>query len=111
MINWQRVNELRDEIGADSLDEVIELFLDEVEGALMNLGGTQTMEADLHFLKGSAANLGFEAFRALCAEGEAMAAAGQGGRVEIGTIIATYAASKKRFTEGLADSGDIASMA
>jgi HPt (histidine-containing phosphotransfer) domain-containing protein len=105
MIDWQRVNELRDEIGAESLHEVVELFLDEVEGALMALGGSGTIEADLHFLKGSAANLGFEAFRGLCAEGEAMAAAGRGNQVEIGRIIATYAASKHRFLDGLADRG------
>ena len=107
MINWQRVMELRDEIGADSLDEVVELFLDEVEAALMNLGGSASIEGALHFLKGSAANLGFEDFRALCAEGEAMAAAGKGNQVEVGRIIAIYAASKKRFLAGLAGSGDI----
>ena len=111
MINWQRVDELRGEIGSDSLNEVVELFLDEVEGALMNLGSSASIEADLHFLKGSAANLGFEAFRMLCAEGEAMAAAGQGSRVELGQIIATYAASKKRFLEGLTANGEAAKSA
>ncbi|MFN0115441.1 MAG: Hpt domain-containing protein [Paracoccaceae bacterium] len=102
MIDWARVEELKDEIGADSLDEVVELFLDEVEAVLMRLGEPGSLGADLHFLKGSAANLGFEAFRGLCAEGETLAAKGDGGRIEIGHVIATYAASKQRFLAGLA---------
>ena len=31
MIDWSRVEELRDKIGAEDFDEVVELFLSEVE--------------------------------------------------------------------------------
>lgn len=31
MIDWTRVDELRDEIGTDCFDEVVELFIEEVE--------------------------------------------------------------------------------
>ena len=31
MIDWSRVNELRDEVGAEDFEEVVELFLEEVE--------------------------------------------------------------------------------
>ena len=38
MIDWTKVAELRDEVGAQGFDEVIDLFLDEVEEALVLLG-------------------------------------------------------------------------
>lgn len=38
MIDWERVAELQSEIGADGFGEVLELFLDEVEGVVMRLG-------------------------------------------------------------------------
>lgn len=105
MIDWNRVSELADEIGAENLGEVVELFLDEAEHALTRLGPVATLEADLHFLKGSASNLGFDGFRAVCAEGESMAAAGRPDEVGIGRIVAVYAESKRRFLAGLAQRG------
>ena len=37
MIDWARVSELRDEVGAEDFDEVVELFLEEVEEAIAAL--------------------------------------------------------------------------
>lgn len=37
MINWKRVNELRDEIGPEDFAEVVELFLEEVEQVIDKL--------------------------------------------------------------------------
>ncbi|WP_442970022.1 hypothetical protein [Roseovarius sp. ZX-A-9] len=34
MIDWSRVAELRSEIGAEDFDEVVELFLEEVEAEI-----------------------------------------------------------------------------
>jgi len=34
MIDWKRVAELREEIGADGFVEVADMFLDEAEGAV-----------------------------------------------------------------------------
>ena len=34
MIDWTRVSELRDEVGAEDFDEVVELFLEEVDEAI-----------------------------------------------------------------------------
>ena len=78
MINWDRVDELRSEIGEDGFAEVVELFLDEVETTVMRLPSlpAAALEASLHFLKGSAWNLGFRDFGALCQDGERKAAAG-----------------------------------
>ena len=55
MISWERVNELRNEIGAEDFQEVVELFLEEVEEVIERLRQTPdptSYEADLHFLKG-----------------------------------------------------------
>lgn len=105
MIDWLRVNELRDEIGDDGFSEVVELFLDEVEEVVTRLEKTpdpRSFEQDLHFLKGSAWNLGFAAFGALCQSEERRAAQGQASAVDIGTILVSYAASKDCFLAGLA---------
>ena len=39
MIDWDRVSELREEIGAEDYEEVAELFLMEVEDTLAQLDG------------------------------------------------------------------------
>ena len=77
MIDWERVAELRSEIGAEGFAEVVELFLDEVEAMVMAMGKTPgKLEDELHFLKGSALNLGFRTFSAQCQKGETLAASG-----------------------------------
>ena len=61
MICWERVNELREEMGADDFQEVVGLFLEEVEEVLVRLQSNPdpaAYEQDMHFLKGSAMNLG-----------------------------------------------------
>ena len=98
MIDWERVAELQSEIGADGFGEVLELFLDEVEGVVMRLGQRlEKLEDDLHFLKGSAWNLGFRSFGAMCQTGERMAAAGMAAQVDIPAVLACYGESKKIF--------------
>lgn len=80
MIDWAKVEELRDEIGADDFDEVVQLFLCEVEERVEQLSSHKALteiEEDLHFLKGSALNLGFTAFASLCHEGERIAQSDQ----------------------------------
>ena len=39
MIDWKRVSELREEVGEENFDEVIDLFLFEVEDELARLTG------------------------------------------------------------------------
>ena len=100
MIDWIRVAQLRDEIGADDFDEVADLFLLEVEETLDQLDSAQgdvvRMEEILHFLKGSALNLGFAEFSAPCATGEADASCGTLS-VDPTQIKALYAKSKRVF--------------
>ena len=105
MIDWDRVSELRSEIGDDGFDEVVELFLDEVEAVVMRLKSAPdpaTYEEDLHFLKGSAWNLGFADFGALCQDGERKAAQGRQSEIDIGAVLDCYGRSKTQFMADVA---------
>ena len=100
MISWDRVHELRDEIGEEDFAEVAELFLTEVEEVIERLRARpspDTMEEDMHFLKGSALNLGFAALSRLCRDNERIAAEGRAGDVVLETVFQTYEASKEQF--------------
>ena len=100
MIDWERVSTLCDEVGADDFDEVVALFLEEVEDVITRLRGTPdltTLEDDLHFLKGSALGLGFRSFSALCQAGETLSAQGNAAEVNLPEILDNYTASKQHF--------------
>lgn len=104
MIDWSRVNELRDEIGPEDFAEVVDLFLEEVEEVTARLRAAPDparLEADLHFLKGSALNLGFTHFSDLCLNGEHMAVMGQAANVDVAAILSGYDRSKVAFQAGL----------
>ncbi|MEO9779115.1 MAG: Hpt domain-containing protein [Sedimentitalea sp.] len=100
MIDWSRVNELCGEVGAEEFDEVVELFLEEVEEVIAKLRTApdiSQLEQDLHFLKGSALSLGFATFSDLCQVGERVCADGQADQVNVPEIIAEFERSKAGF--------------
>ena len=100
MIDWPRVTELREEVGAEDFGEVVDLFLEEVEEVIGKLAKTTDraqLEQDLHFLKGSALSLGFQAFSSLCQDGERRSAQGEAETVDVPAIIAEYQSSKTVF--------------
>ena len=103
MIDWTRVAELRSEIGEDDFAEVIVLFLEEADEVIarLRLGDRSRLAHDLHFLKGSALNLGLSDLAAICQEGERKAAAGQGIAVDAAQVAAIYRASRARLLGGL----------
>lgn len=103
MIDWTRVQELKDEIGEDDFAEVAEMFIDEVEEVIARLRADPEptrLAEDLHFLKSSALNVGFRDLSALCQAGEQTAAAGAPHSVDLAPIFASYAASKAAFLSG-----------
>jgi HPt (histidine-containing phosphotransfer) domain-containing protein len=100
MIDWERVAALRDEVGPEDFDEVVEIFLEEVDaeiGALDAALPQPELEAKLHFLKGSALNLGFSDFSGLCQQGEIGLKNNSGGAVDLDQITSTYFASRDAF--------------
>ena len=103
MVNWDRIRELREEIGEEDFAEVVDLFFAEVEMAIERLGRPATpaeRETDLHFLKGSALNLGFDALGGLCEAGESRAASGLLEEAEVRAVIEIYHASRAAFAAG-----------
>lgn len=104
MLDWNRIRELRNEVGDDEFRLIFELFQDEVEGVMMRLSkrNARKLADDLHFLKGCAWNMGFRAFGILCDEGERIAAAGRAAGFDIGAIMACYSSSKQTLIGELA---------
>ena len=109
-VNWARIRELRDEIGPDDFDEVVELFLAEVEGALEQLSCSQDPpdEAEYHFIKSSALNLGFDGLAALCARGEAGMIEAGSADISPGEMSAAFQAEREELQSLDGISGDAA---
>ncbi len=104
MIDWKRVDELRSEIGADGFAEVADMFLEEADQAVQTLTSglaADEVEGQLHFLKGSALNLGLVDLAAICQDGERKAAAGYGALVDTAQVSTVYRASRALLLAGL----------
>lgn len=102
MIDWDQIKQLEEDVGAEDLADVVEIFIEEVDEAVDALrnGSAPTgadLAAALHFLKGSAYNLGFKAFGDKCSDGEKDANAGSSDTVDLPGIVALYDVSKTEF--------------
>ncbi len=106
MVDWDRVAQLRSEIGEADFEEVVTLFLAEVAEVAEKLRSAPdpaTLDADLHFLKGTVLNLGMHELGRLCEEGTQCAARGE--PVDIAGLLACYDESRRILLEGLGRSG------
>ncbi|TMM52619.1 Hpt domain-containing protein [Sulfitobacter sabulilitoris] len=103
MIDWTHVAQLRDEVGPDDFEEIIEIFLTEVDDGLSVLQSQApcNMASALHALRGCAMSLGFTEFSAVCQNGEDLAARGQSDLVNLPEVLQSYAASRARFLSDL----------
>lgn len=92
MIDWARVAELRDEVGEDDFGEVIEIFCEEVLDVLDRLDSRNVdeMKTDLHFLKGSAANIGMQKLSQICEDAERVILANGLSEVDLTVLRTTY---------------------
>ncbi|MGB0659436.1 MAG: Hpt domain-containing protein [Mangrovicoccus sp.] len=98
MLDWSRVEELREEVGEDAFGEVVELFLEEVGeaiGALAN--GESCSEENMHFIKGAALNLGFQDLANLCQSGESLARDGAADQIDLPKIVACFGDTRDAF--------------
>lgn len=102
MIDWHQVAELKGAIGKDDFEEVVVLFLQEVEVALDRLCTTsgEALCAELHNLKGSALNLGFRNLAVLCQTEEEAAKSNQ--TVNVAQLHSSFEASRQVFEQGQA---------
>ena len=104
MIDWDRVAALKEEVGAEDFDEVIELFLVEVDEEIDALNAVppgNPLQEKLHFLKGSALSLGFSQFSNLCQSGESALQSDPSAVVDLGAIHESYQASREVFLADL----------
>lgn len=92
MLDLERVAELRDEIGAEDMADVMEMFLQEVSGKLDSLSTSQTLKEDLHFIKSSSLNIGFKSLAELSGELE-LACQQAGNAVEVSALSDCFQAS------------------
>ncbi len=102
-INWHRIMELRSELGDDSVDEIVDAFLEEVADAIGQIdpnAALDTLESDMHFVKSSALNLGFAGLAELCHEGERLAASGARPIDQIAGISHEFEACKAEYSGG-----------
>lgn len=100
MIDWDRVHQLRDEVGDEAFAEVVDLFLAEIDQVVARLHDAPdpaSYEADLHFIKSSSLNLGFRALSNLCQSGERASADGRPESVDLAPILAAYRQSRAAF--------------
>lgn len=79
MIDWDHLNALRADIGEEDFADVAALFIAEITEHLDGLKAARhdVSAADFHFLRGSAANLGFIALQDACVTAEAVCKGGQ----------------------------------
>jgi len=102
MIDWERVADLKAEVGDDGFMEVIELFLEETDEVIARLprqADPVQVGRDLHFLKGSALNLGFREVAQMCQEGERRSLTGA--PVDVLGLMRLYGDSKRAFQAAL----------
>jgi HPt (histidine-containing phosphotransfer) domain-containing protein len=106
MIDWSHIKTLREEVGPEDFDDVVEIFIEEVTETIDRMRDEPqigTLGEDLHALKGSALNLGFTQFAELCQIGETLAADSRSEEIDLPPIFACYNASKAAFLAGLKD--------
>lgn len=104
MIDWQRIRDLKAEIGSGSFDKIVALFLDEADATTTQMLAATTapdMKRDLHALKGIALNLGFAELAGLCQTFETRAAGGDAD-LPLDQIQDAYSRSRTEFVTNLA---------
>jgi HPt (histidine-containing phosphotransfer) domain-containing protein len=101
VIDRDRLEELRQEIGEEDFSEVADMFLDEMADSLATLcAATGPLGPGVfHGLRGSALNLGFTDFATACTEAEKRANAGQS--VDVAHLDRLYRDSVKAFESDL----------
>jgi len=108
VIDWARVDQLRDEVGDEAFAEIAAMFVAEAEAAVSRLHdrmAAATLAAELHGLKGSALNLGFADLARLSAAGEAAAAAGHPQEVDLTAVKRAFADARAAFVARVPQAG------
>ena len=108
MIDWQQIKQLEEDVGSEDLADVVTLFLAEVDEAIEGLADVpkespSDVASALHFLKGSAFNLGFQEFGNYCSIGETQAHNGVTSETSFEKVRDLYEESKSVFLSEVSD--------
>lgn len=103
MIDTERLNTLRSEIGDEGLSLLVGVFLDETDQIVEKLQNKAAdLTAPLHALRGGALNLGLKQLALLCQISEKAATEGESDRIDLGEITHLYKESRAAFLAALA---------
>lgn len=103
MVDWNRVRDLREEVGEEDFEEIVAMFLEETDAVVRELHKQTTakaLESNLHFLKGSALNIGMASLARICQAGEKAASQGQTD-IDLAEIAQSYQKSRACLLDGL----------
>ena len=100
-VDWDRLNELKQDIGEEDFADVAILFVSELQETLACLTADMAKASDFHFLRGSAANLGFTALVDACSAAEA--ACESGAVPDVDAVKAAFQAAMEEMAAGLPD--------
>ena len=101
MIDWTRIDELKEELGEEDFAEVFDIFLDEVQESVDSLEGVAQgapLAAILHSVKGNAVTVGFVELAKLAGEGEQRAERNE--TVDTRPISTMHVSSKAAYAAG-----------
>ena len=100
LINWSRIEALKEDVGREDVKEVIDLFINEIQQVIDKIPAQMEAENiadDLHFLKGSALSLGFQELSCVCQTGYEAFSKTPRGAFEIDNVRACFETSKAEF--------------
>ena len=95
MLDKKQIKQLRNDLGADGFAEIVDIFLAEVDEVFTPIEADGVTATDMHFLKGSAANLGFTEFSKTCQI--AQHNINEGATADLATVRTAFAESKALF--------------
>lgn len=100
-VDWDRLNELKADIGDEDFADVAMLFVTELQDTLSALTPEHAAAHDFHFLRGSASNLGFMSLVSACSTAEAACASGQ--RPDVDAVRAAFANALAEMSKEMPD--------
>lgn len=102
MIDWNRVLQLREEVGDGAFAALADEFLAEIENRLEQLSADpQQLLRDLHYLRGAALNIGFMKLSALCLADEMQLRHGHAHGVDRDDLREKFRQTKAQFLQDL----------
>lgn len=102
MIDWDRIAQLKADIGEDTFPELAPVFLAELQEAMSALSANPSPgAAEMHFIKGSALTLGFQDVSQQAAAAELGFRQDPNYRADLASLQSAFAAEHAEFLAGL----------